>query len=318
MLSFLKRISRRMLGDEAETLQSLSNRCGRLERMLADSRMLTARMLIAHMKTRGLLPSVQDAEFKVFSQWGDDGIIQYLVHHLRIEPRRFIEFGVKTYQESNTRFLLCNDNWRGLVLDGSRAHINAIQRSDLYWQHELTAVAAFIDRSNVNDLFRQNGFIGDLGILSIDIDGNDYWIWEAIDVVDPVVVIIEYNSVFGGECAVTVPYVADFVRTKAHHSNLYFGASLKALCMLGERKGYQLVGCNSSGVNAYFVRKDRLGPLRPLTCRDAYVRSCFRESRDAQGQLSYLSGDARAAAIGNLYVYSLEEGRNVLIKELTT
>jgi hypothetical protein len=207
---------------------------------------------------------LRDAEFRVFSQFGDDGIIQYLIHLLEPVEERFIEFGVEDYGESNTRFLLMNDNWTGLVIDGSREHVAHICRQDYHSRHTLTAAHAFVDRSNVNALFRDNGFTGGLGLLSIDIDGNDYWVWEAIDCVEPVVVVCEYNAVFGASRAVTVPYELTFQRTRAHPSNLYFGASLGALCLLAGRKGFAFVGANSAGNNAYFVRQDRLGPLRAL------------------------------------------------------
>ena len=125
-------------------------------------------------------------------------------------PPSFIEFGVETYRESNTRFLLVKDNWRGLVIDGSETNVASIRALSEYWRHDLTAVASFITRDNINDLFADAGFTGEVGLLSIDIDGNDYWVWEAIDVVSPVIVVVEYNSVFGPEAQVTVPYAADF------------------------------------------------------------------------------------------------------------
>ena len=128
------------------------------------------------------------------------------------------------FSESNTRFLLRKDNWRGLVIDGSPTNVSSIRRLPEFWQHELTAVASFITRDNINDLFRDAGYTGEIGLLSIDIDGNDYWVWEAIEVVSPVIVVVEYNSVFGPDATVTVPYDPAFTRRAAHHSNLYFGA----------------------------------------------------------------------------------------------
>ena len=101
-----------------------------------------------------------------------------------------------------------------------------------------------------------SGFDHDLGLLHIDLDGNDYWIWKQIDKFAPRILILEYNSVFGSENSWTVPYQADFYRFNAHYSGLYWGASLPALVELSSAKGYDLVGCNSAGNNAYFVRKD--------------------------------------------------------------
>lgn len=278
--------------------------------------MLTARLLAAQLRANGLVPRLRDAEFKVFSQFGDDGIIQYLLHLLGPMEPRFIEFGVQDYSESNTRFLLMNDNWSGLVIDGSAELIARIRRQDYHWRHDLTAVHAMVDRDNVNALFRDNGFAGPMGLLSIDIDGNDYWVWDAIDVVQPVVVVCEYNAVFGPSRAVTVPYDPRFERSRAHSSNLYWGASLKALCLLAQRKGFSFVGANGAGNNAYFVRSERLGPLRALASEEGFVDSRFRESRDPGGRPTFLSGEARRRAIAEMPLVDVERGGETRVGEL--
>jgi hypothetical protein len=280
-----------------------------LEERLAEEKILTAKVLINQMKAKGIQGTIRESEFKAFSQFGDDGIIQYLIHHIGIpvEQRIFIEFGVESYEEANTRFLLMNDNWRGLIMDGSAVNIKHVQRASLYWKHDLTAVAAFITRDNVNSLFREHGITGEIGLLSIDIDGNDYWVWERIEVINPTIVIIEYNSIFGWQHAVTIPYDPAFRRTQAHYSNLYWGCSLQALCLLGEQKGYAFIGCNDAGNNAYFVRKDRLGPLKVISAEEGYVESHFRESRSPLGELSYLSGNDRLHEIRNMDVYDVEQ-----------
>src|SRR5260370_15678967 len=185
---------------------------------------------------------LQGAEFRTFCKWGEDGILQHLLRHVAITKKIFIEFGVENYTESNTRFLLVKDNWSGLVIDGSAANIDFIKNDDIYWRHNLKAEHAFITAESINDLIRRNGIEGEIGLLSIDIDGNDYWVWQAIDVVNPSIVVLEYNSGLGPERAVTIPYDARFVRSKAHYSNLYYCASLSALWLLGKRKGYSLVG----------------------------------------------------------------------------
>jgi hypothetical protein len=238
------------------------------------------------------ITDVRAAEFKVFSQFGEDGIIQYLIHKIPIENDVFVEFGVESYAESNTRFLLCNDNWRGLIIDSGTEHSEFLERTGLVWRHQIDARSAFISRDNINDLFGESGVRGDIGLLSIDIDGNDYWVLEAIDVVSPRILVVEYNSSFGAEAAVTIPYDPDFHRGQAHYSNLYWGASLPALADLAYAKGYVLVGGNSAGNNAFFVRKDVVGDLREVPPADAYATSRFRESRTASGRFS-LVGDHR-------------------------
>jgi hypothetical protein len=255
-----------------------------------------------------ILSNIQNAEFKIFSQWGDDGIIQFLVSYLDIKKKEFIEFGVEDYSESNTRFLLVNNNWSGMVMDGSQKNIKYIQKDNIYWQHNLLAKAIFITKENINQLIKESGFNADMGLLHIDIDGNDYWIWNEINVIKPVIVIVEYNSVFGSEKAWTVPYDAAFNRSKAHHSDLYFGASLKALVKLGEKKGYSFIGSNSNGNNAYFVRNDKMNQLRPLTVAEGYVVSKFRESRNKDRKLTYKSGKERLEIIKGLEVHNVETG----------
>ncbi|MGM9512238.1 hypothetical protein ACS5NO_31175 [Larkinella sp. GY13] len=266
-----------------------------------ENRVLMGKLL--SMQTREI-NSIQDAEFKVFSQYGDDGIIQYLIKAASIRSHSFVEFGVETYVESNTRFLLINNNWSGLVLDGSDQNIAYIRSDPFFWQHHLIANQAFITAENINTLLTDAGFKGPLGLLSIDIDGNDYWVWKAIDAVDADIVVVEYNSLFGPERPITVPYQPDFVRSKAHFSYLYFGASLAALCDLATEKGYAFVGCNSTGVNAYFVKSTQLGSLKPLTAAEGYVYSKFREGRDPDGNLTYATGDDRIAVIRGLPVFN--------------
>lgn len=228
--------------------------------------------------------SINDREYQVFSQWGEDGIIQFLIDNISLNNKTFVEFGVETYKQSNTRFLLVNNNWAGLVIDGSDENISIIKNDYTYYNYNLKAISAFITTDNINSLLVDNGFSGEIGILSIDLDGNDYWIWDAINVAKPTIVIIEYNYRFGIDIAVTIPYQEDFDRSKSHHSMIYFGASLKALCLLAERKGYDFVGCCSNGVNAFFIRKDKKpDTILDLTPEEGYKLGQFCETRNRDG-----------------------------------
>jgi hypothetical protein len=259
--------------------------------------------------------SIQETEFQVFSQFGEDGIIQFLISNVDIPHKTFVEFGVEDYKESNTRYLLVNDNWSGLVIDGGQANIESIKSDAIYWKHDLTALSAFITKDNINSLIASR-FSGDIGLLSIDIDGNDYWIWDSINVVNPRIVICEYNSVFGKKHNISIPYSEDFVRKKAHFSHLYFGASLRALCMLAEKRGYFFVGCNSAGNNAFFVRKDVIGNLPVVSQEEGYVASKFRESRDEHGNLNFISGENRIKLIASMSVFDFKTGRMVKLSNL--
>ena len=257
------------------------------------------------------------AEFKVFSQFNEDGIIQHLVRHVEIPEPAFIEFGVEDYRESNTRFLLVNDLWHGLVLDSGDAHRRFVYEGQLGWRHRIEARSEFVACETVNDIFRAAGFTGDIGLLSIDVDGMDYWIWEAIDVVSPRIVAIEFNSLFGSEHAVTVPYDPAFDYFDAHWSTLYYGASLPALVDLGRRKGYGFVGCESHGANAFFVRDDVGAALPRRTAREGYVESRFRGSRDEEGRLSFVtSHDDQRRLIADLTVELVPSGGRTTIGTL--
>jgi hypothetical protein len=298
----------------------MTNRLNQIERTVAQdnqhTRLLPGRMLANQVRAHGVYENLREAEFQVFSQFGDDGILQYLIAQARPAVEKFIEFGVQDYTESNTRFLLLNDNWSGLIIDGDSANIEFVKRQPDFWRHDLQAVAQFVDRDNINAIFEAAGFTGEIGLLNVDIDGNDYWVWEVIHVVNPVIVTVEYNSVFGADHAITVPYDPAFQRARAHYSNLFWGASLKALYLLAEKKGYAFVGCNSAGNNAHFVRKDKVGDIPVQTVAQGYVESKFRESRDKEGRLNYLRGGQRLEAIKDMQVWDVERGQLVFIKDL--
>lgn len=272
-------------------------------------KLLFARLLVDNIKSNKHITTLEDVEFKVFSQWGDDGIIQWLINNITIPNKTFIEFGVEDYSESNTRFLMMNNNWSGFVMDGSEQNVSIIRNSAYYWRYELYAKSAFIDCDNINELISSQSFDKEVGLLHIDLDGNDYWIWKRIDVIRPVIVIMEYNSVLGIERAITVPYDKYYSRTKAHYSNLYYGASLKALHHLANQKGYAFIGCNSAGNNAYFIRRDKLNNITEVPLEQGYILSKFRESCDKYGNKTYIIGDGRLKMIQGMPVFNVESGQ---------
>ncbi len=258
----------------------------------------------------------REAELKVFSQAGEDGVIQFILRHVPIARPIFVEFGVEDYAEANTRFLLRHGGWSGLVIDGSPRHIEAIRRDRIYWQHNLKAELAFVDRETIDEVLLRYGVSGDIGLLSIDIDGNDYWVWEAIAAISPRIVICEYNSLWGCERPVSIPYERAFARTAAHFSNNYFGASVRALAHLGGQKGYTLVGSNALGTNLFFVRADLAGGLAALTPEAAYVASPVRQSRDAEGRLTFLDSAAALRLIADLPLVDVVTGERLRVGDL--
>ncbi len=275
-----------------------------VERSLA----LQGAIASAQIRKLDKVATLADVEFSVFSQWGEDGIIEWLVHCNGAMPEIFIEFGIQDYRESNTRFLLINRNWRGLVIDGSAENIDIVRQDQISWRHELHSIPAFITADNINDIIRQVRFPEEIGILSIDIDGNDYWVWRAIDCIRPQIVIAEYNALFGDRYPLSIPYNKDFGRTAAHHSNQYWGASIQAFELLGAELGYTMLGSNRAGSNAFFIRNDRLSNFEGRIADKTARPSRWRDVRDERGGLTLASGADRSAAIADLPLVDVTSG----------
>lgn len=270
------------------------------------------------LRSINLIETLADVEFSIFSQWGEDGIIEWLVQRCPGIPEKFVEFGVENYTESNTRFLMISRNWRGLVIDADGENISYIKNDPVFWRHDLQALESFITCSNINELISGAGFTQDIGILSVDIDGMDYWVWQAINSVRPWIVIIEYNAVYGDRLPLVTPYDASFFRTIGHSSNLYYGASIAAVKQLGEKKGYTLVGTNSAGNNAFFVRDDLAGELTGLIVSTAPRCSRFREARDPKGRLTHPRNECRSKIIADCIVQDVETGREAALGSFGT
>ena len=220
-------------------------------------------MIENHIRNKWLLeklPKINDQklafrlnEFKIFSQTGEDGIINYIFSKIGIKDKTFVEFGIQDGKECNTANLSLNFGWSGLLIEGDK---NFAEKAKEYYSGKpVKVVNAFITKDNINKIFLDNSIRGEIDLLCIDIDGNDYWVWKEINSIKPRVVVVEYNSAFGIK-PVTIKYRPDFERLKKHKSGLYFGASLSALAKLGKERGYILAGCCSSGFNAFFIRKD--------------------------------------------------------------
>lgn len=306
----------RKLGPWARALARMPYQLQQLLRRAEDVQQALGRIELRQIYGAAPPTRPQEAELRVFSQAGEDGIIQYLIRHLPIERPIFVEFGVEDYSEANTRFLLKHNAWSGLVIDGSPAHIAAIKQDPLYWQYNLKAEHALVDRENIDRLFRQYGVTGDIGLLSIDIDGNDYWVWEALSSLRPRIVVCEYNSLWGWQRAVSTPYDPTFRRAAAHYSHVYFGASLAALEQLGRHKGYALVATDARGSNAFFVRDDLLGGLRARSAEEAYVATSVRQTRDEQGRLTFLDSRAALGLVADMPLVDVLTGATLRVGDL--
>ncbi len=238
------------------------------------------------------LDNLDDFSFSIYSQFNEDGIIQYLINNLDIKNNEFIEIGVENYEEANTRFLLQNNCWKGLIIDSSKVHINFIKNQNYYWRYALDAEAAFVTKQNINNIIRKYDFNQNIGLLSIDIDGNDYWIWEAISIIKPDILVIEYNSLFGIEKNITLKYDQNFMRPEKGIYKCLYGASLKALKTLSKKKGYSLVTVNSNGNNAFFVRDEILNDkIHERDLSVCFKNNTFKEYINSKGEISNLDKD---------------------------
>lgn len=210
------------------------------------------------------LPAFADVEARFYSQNGEDGIIQLLLAAVGTDTRRAVEICAGDGVENNSTNLIVNHGWTALLVDGGEELLTVGKRfyehntDTWYWPPTLRR--EWITRDGINDIVRSAGFDGDIDLLTVDVDGMDYWIWQALDCVNPRIVVTEYNAVWAAHESKTLRYRDDFVWEKG---SLNFGASLGALVKLAKSKGYRLVGGNRYGFNAFFVREDLAPGLLP-------------------------------------------------------
>jgi hypothetical protein len=198
---------------------------------------------------------LKDTGFSVFSQYEEDGILLFIFACIGVSNKTFVEIGSNDGVNSNCANLAINFGWHGLFIDGDET---AIKRGKHFyskypdpWSYPPQFICAKVTRENINDLIQNAGFKGEIDLLSIDIDGNDYWIWDALEIIAPRVVIIETHVEFGYN-NVVVPYDPAYSFPGKHP--VYHGASPVAMSKLANRKGYRLVGANNYGHNNIFVK----------------------------------------------------------------
>ena len=195
---------------------------------------------------------------KIYSQNEEDGIILYIFKHIGIKTKRFIEIGVENGTECNTTNLLKYFDWNGVQIEGDKQFYNSgkIQLRKILKKKtkNVKLINSFVTKKNINTIIKKN-LKKKVDLLSIDVDGNDFWIWKEIKYINPRLVVIEYNSFFGSKMSCTIPYNPNFIWDNKKRKS-YYGASLKALEKLGKKKKYTLVGVDKNGVNAFFVRND--------------------------------------------------------------
>lgn len=277
---------------------------------------LKAKLLSVKNRYFKKIKDLSDIEFQVYSQWGEDGIIDWLINKYPEIPKSFLEIGTQDYKESNTRFLLINKNWNGFIIEADKAAVKDIKSQRIYWKHNLRAINEFITKDNINNVIKKFNIPKKIGLLSLDIDGVDYWVLKKLSALDPSIIVCEYNSLFGQKKSVTVPYKSNFIRSKEHYSNLYYGASINAFIDLMKKKNYFLIGTNSAGNNAFFVKKNIWNKVKKLIITKKVFVSKFRESRNIKGVLTFLEKKKSLELIKNKFMIDLKDNSKKKIFKL--
>jgi hypothetical protein len=260
-------------------------------------------------KSYGNIKKFDEIYFKVFSQNGEDGIIDFLIQKIKIEDLKFVELGVGKYMEANTRYLFTNRACKGLIIDREKnleffASLN-VER----WKGALTILNTIVNKENINEILSKNNFINELDLLSIDLDGNDYWIVNELPNKFSKIAIIEYNSIFGSSAEITVPYDKNFNRYNYHFSSLCYGASLKAILKLMQRKGFSFLGVNEIKNNAFFINNDfsDLFNLDNNLSLDFCTSSNIQEAFNKKQQHTYLPINEARNLIKDCEVFDLKD-----------
>ena len=265
--------------------------------------------------------NINDLDYKIFSQNGEDGIIDYLLHALKIDKPKFVEIGVGDYSECNTRFLFERTSPKGLIIDCLKDLEKKISNNIKLWRGDLTILEKMVSPDNINNYLKKFGFNKDVDFFSLDIDGVDYWVLKKLPKEFSKIAVIEFNSNFGYQKEISVPLIKKFDRTKYHFSNLCYGASIKAIIKLMNKKGFVFIGTNLHRVNAFFVQKKYIKKIKlNLSYKNlkSHTNSNIRESRNRKNKLSYLSENNKVKIIKNCKVIdvSKKKYKTELIKDL--
>ncbi len=211
--------------------------------------------------------SFSEVGFRRYSQNTEDGILLFIFSLIGVTNKLVLEICAGDGIECNAANLIINHGWHAVLFDGDEERQQV--GKTYYSKHPDTFtfpprfVHAWITRENINSLITENGVSGEIDLLSLDLDGNDYWIWDAITAVNPRVVVAEIQCIWGSDKAVTIPYAADFKTKYINGFGVYSGASLPAFVKLAKKKGYRFVGLEKFGFNAFFIRQDIAPDLFP-------------------------------------------------------
>lgn len=219
-------------------------------------------------RKKQLINFLESAEKSIYSQHGEDGVLEYLIKKTCEKHKYIVEFGAfDGIAMSNSRHFIKNKGWSALLIEADKKLYTRLEC--LYADHEKVALRnVMVTEKNINELFKGAGVPEDFDILSIDIDSIDYYVWEALTDYMPGIVIIEYNSSIPPD----VEYIVSKDKMGRYTGTANEGASILSFYKLGQKKGYQLIYGELSGANLFFVHQSLLQNLNieDITPEDAY------------------------------------------------
>ena len=265
-------------------------------------------------KNYNKIENIRDAEIKIFSQFGEDGIINFLLHKLGLNEKiKFVEIGTGDYEEANTRFLCESRICQGLLID-KIDDLKFIKKRDFYWKNDLYFYQKMINSKNISSVIKDFGFESNCNLLSLDIDGNDYWVLKNINLETTDMVIVEYNPLFGSNLSITIPEDDNFDRNK--NNKLFYGASLRAMIDLLDQKNFFFIGANKACNNGFFINNKYKSNFSDIKINNLkkYTDFTFRELKKnsvKENAISYLVN-----LIDHFEIYNLKSKKIIKIKEI--
>lgn len=259
-----------------------------------------------------------DSEVKVYSQWGEDGILDYLCERIGLSKPRVLEIGAGNFSECNSKFLAENRNASVFAVDGREDLVASIERSSLRSKNHIFGYQTWVSPKNINKVISEaHTAMGNIDIFSLDLDGNDYWILQEANLENVSIVVVEYNPLFGHLKPVSVPRDDEFDRKAKHYSWLYYGASLRAFEYLLALKEFRFIGTNRVGNNAFFVRKEVTSQIPLVSDKDysVYTDWRVRETRSKEGRLTFAAGYERVEEMSHLELVDVVTGEKITVGE---
>ena len=258
--------------------------------------------------------NLHEVEYKVFSQTGEDGIIDFMLSKLNISNSKFVEIGVGDYSESNTRYIYEKSFSKGLIVDIKQDFKEKVSKNIDLWKGLLEIENIEVSAANINQILEKYELNEKLDLFSIDIDGVDYWVIEKLRSKISKIFVLEYNPTFGHNLEITVPNNKNFNRFQAHYSGCYYGASLKAMIKLMQTKGYEFIGTNKLNFNAFFVESELSNNFndikKNLKSLDYYTTIKVRDSKNKDKKLDFLARKERLEQLKDLEIIDVSKKQN--------